>query len=321
MNYIPIRSLFLIFTTQPMQDIILWFTEQMDTLKAGKIISFEILNPDLGEGYAGTKVIIEGETYIYRSYKSWIDLAELLMCKMLTPEKSTYPLVKLLFEKLETQSSFHTETQRVKEEKYGINSHFSQINKMEEPAFIYYYSQALQNVKLRQRTRVLNLGINTGDEFQIIKNTLDTDTYENISLVGIDHSKTAIAYAITLFPENNIRFYAHDINDLDSLNLGRFDLLVSIGTLQSPSINFKPFFMSLVQNYLEKDAAIILGFPNSRWIGGEMIYGAKAPNYAMSEMSLLFNDVIFCKKYLQQHKYRVTLTGKQYIFLTATKIL
>ncbi len=79
--------------------------------------------------------------------------------------------------------------------------------------------------------------------------------------------------------------------------------------------------MSLVQHYLEKDAAIILGFPNSRWIGGEMIYGAKAPNYAMSEMSLLFNDVMFCKKYLQQKKFRVTLTGKQYIFLTATKII
>ena len=191
---------------------------------------------------------------------------------------------------------------------------------MEEPAFLYYYNQALQNVKITQRTSVLNLGINTGDEFSVIKNSLDTKTYANINFVGIDHSQTAISYAKSCFPEDNVTFHTHDINDLDSLNLGRFDLLVSIGTLQSPSINFKPFFMSLVQNYLEKDAAIILGFPNSRWIGGEMIYGAKAPNYAMSEMSLLFNDVIFCKKYLQQHKYRVTLTGKQYIFLTATKI-
>jgi hypothetical protein len=78
--------------------------------------------------------------------------------------------------------------------------------------------------------------------------------------------------------------------------------------------------MDLVQNYLEKDSAIILGFPNSRWIAGEMVYGAKAPNYAMSEMSLLFNDVMFCKKYLQQKKYRVTITGKHYLFLTATKI-
>jgi len=296
-------------------------TVQVNECEVGKCISFEILDPDLGEGYAGEKKVIEGTTYLYRGYKSWIDLAELLMCKMLTPEKSTYPLVRLTFKKLETQSSFHIESQSSKEEKYGIDSHFSQINKMEEPAFLYYYSQALQNAKLNQRTRVLNLGINTGDEFSVIKNSLDTDKYEGMTLVGIDHSKTAIAYAENSFPEANVMLYAHDINDLDHLNLGRFDLLISIGTLQSPSINFKPFFMSLVQNYLEKDAAIILGFPNSRWVGGEMIYGAKAPNYAMSEMSLLFNDVIFCKKYLQQHKYRVTLTGKQYIFLTATKIL
>ena len=191
---------------------------------------------------------------------------------------------------------------------------------MEEPAFFYYYTQALHNVQIENRTQILNLGINTGDEFSVIKNSLDSNTYENMDLVGIDHSKTAIAYAKRKFPEENVTFHAHDINELDTLDLGRFDLLISIGTLQSPSINFKPFFMSLVQNYLEKNAAIILGFPNSRWVGGEMIYGAKAPNYTMSEMSLLFNDVIFCKKYLQQHKYRVTLTGKQYIFLTATKI-
>jgi len=310
----------LTITTQAMQDLMRWFSTQTSELEAGECINFEVLDPDLGEGYAGERLDIEGETYIYRGYKSWTDLAELFMCKMMTPEKSTYPLVKLTFKRLETQSSFHIEPQSSKEEKYGVDSHFSQINKMEEPAFLYYYSQALQNTKLSRRRSVLNLGINTGDEFTVIKNSLDTETYKKINLVGIDHSKTAIACAAASFPEENVTFYTHDINDLDSLNLGRFDLLISIGTLQSPSINFKPFFMSLVQNYLEKDAAIILGFPNSRWIGGEMIYGAKAPNYAMSEMSLLFNDIIFCKKYLQQHKYRVTLTGKQYIFLTATKI-
>lgn len=78
--------------------------------------------------------------------------------------------------------------------------------------------------------------------------------------------------------------------------------------------------MSLVQNYLEDKGSVILGFPNCRWIDGEMIYGAKAPNYVYSELSILFNDVIFCKKYLQQKKYRVTITGKDYIFLTATSI-
>lgn len=311
----------MIFTTQSMQDIIKLLSPKIKDCEAGKNISFEILDPDLGEGYAGEIVEIEGESYIYRGYKSWTDLAELLMCKMMTPKKSTYPLVQLHFKKLEAQRSFHIESTNSKEEKYGVDSHFSQIHKMEEPAFLYYYTQALHNARLTQRRSILNLGINTGDEFSVIKNTLDTHTYEKMKLVGVDHSKSAIRYAKSCFPEENMTFYAHDINDLEHLNLGQFDLLISIGTLQSPSINFKPFFMSLVQNYLEKDAAIILGFPNSRWIGGEMIYGAKAPNYAMSEMSLLFNDVIFCKKYLQQKKYRVTLTGKQYIFLTATKII
>ncbi len=304
-----------------MQDIITTLSVKAKMCEAAETFSFETVDPDLGEGYAGEILEIEGESYIYRGYKSWTDLAELLICKMMTPKKTTYPLVKLTFKKLETQSSFHSDSSSSKEEKYGVDSHFSQIQKMEEPAFLYYYTQALQNAKLNQRRSILNLGINTGDEFGVIKKSLDTNTYEKMKLVGVDHSKSAINYAESCFPEENVTFYTHDINDLERLNLGKFDLLLSIGTLQSPSINFKPFFMSLVQNYLEKDAAIILGFPNSRWIGGEMIYGAKAPNYAMSEMSLLFNDVIFCKKYLQQKKFRVTLTGKQYIFLTATKII
>ena len=307
------------FTHHTMQEILPLLQE---SLRENSSVSFEILNPDLGEGYAGNLITIEDKTYIYRGYKAWTDLAELLMCRMYTPKESSYPLVTLHFQKLETQSSFHLDTQSPKEEKYGTESHFFEINKMEEPAFLYYYQQALSNVKIEERTRILNLGINRGDEFEVIKNRLDTKKYQNIELVGIDHSKTAIAYAQTQFQEKNVKFYTEDINHINILNLGKFDLLISIGTLQSPSINFKPFFMSLVQDYLIKEnSAIILGFPNSRWVGGEMVYGAKAPNYVMSEMSLLFNDVIFCKKYLQQKKYRVTITGKQYLFLTATKIL
>ncbi len=306
------------FTHQTIQEILPLLQNR---LKTDASVFFEVLNPDLGEGYAGNLIQIEDKSYIYRGYKAWTDLAELLMCKMLTPKESSYPFVTLCFQKLETQSSFHLDTQSPKEEKYGAESHFFQIHKMEEPAFLYYYDQALTNVNIEKRTRILNLGINRGDEFEVIKNRLDTNKYLNMEFVGIDYSKGAIAYANTLFTKDNVQFYTEDINNLDSLNLGKFDLLISIGTLQSSSINFKPFFMSLVQNYLEKNGAIILGFPNSRWIGGEMIYGAKAPNYAMSEMSLLYNDVIFCKKYLQQHKYRVTLTGKQYLFLTATKIV
>ena len=302
------------FNTQTIQEILPILQNKLQTEET---ITFSVFNPDLADAYAGNIISIEEHTYIYRSYKAWTDLAELLKCKMLTPKEARYPLVTLTFQKLK-EDSFHNDAKAL--EKYGTDSTFARIHKMEEPAFFYYYNQALDNIKIENKTRILNLGINRADEFEVIKNKLDTKKYENIELVGIDHSKSAIGEAKRLFPENNCHFYAEDINDIDRLKLGQFDLLISIGTLQSPSINFKPFFMKLVQAYLSTDAAIILGFPNSRWVGGELLYGAKVPNYAMSELGHLFSDVIFCKKYLQQKKYRVTLTGKQYIFLTATKI-
>ena len=302
------------FTLESMQ-IILPILQHY--LASKEQISFNVLNPDIYDGYAGSLLKIDNISYRYRSYRAWMDLAELLKCKMLTPYPLNEHLVKLTFKKLSSKS-FHSDTKA--EEKYGIHSHFSQIHKMEEPAFFHYYNQALHNANVKNKKSILNLGINRGDEFQVIKEQLDTKKYQNMNFVGIDHSKSAIAYAEKLFPEKNVTFYAEDINNLDSLKLGRFDLLISIGTLQSPSINFKPFFMKLVQEHLAKDASIILGFPNSRWQGGEILYGAKAPNYAMPEMSLVLNDIIFCKKYLQQKQYRVTVTGKYYLFLTATKI-
>ena len=304
----------MIFTTETMQEIIPLLQQ---ALLKNNVTIFQVLHPDKLEGYAGTKVCIDKITYIYRSLKSWIDLAELLHCKMSVPKEVGH-ILQITYTKL-SKDSFHSD--RKETEKYGIDSTFAQIHKMEEPSFLYYYIQALQNVKVAKRIEILNLGVNRGDEFEVIKNLLNIKEYERLSLTGIDHSQTAIDYATQLFEKDKYTFYAHDINEIDTLELEQFDLLISIGTLQSPSIDFKPFFMKLVQHYLKKDSAIILGFPNSRWIGGEMVYGAKAPNYAMSEMSLVLNDVMFCKKYLQQKKYRVTVTGKHYLFLTATKMV
>ncbi|SFV57151.1 hypothetical protein MNB_SM-4-929 [hydrothermal vent metagenome] len=174
-------------------------------------------------------------------------------------------------------------------------------------------------MKLDTRIRILNLGVNSGDEFEAIISL--SKNISNLELVGIDYCPSAINTAKDMFKEyTNISFYTHDINNLESLNLGKFDLIISIGTLQSSNLEFNPLLMSIVQNQLRKDGAMILGFPNCRWIDGEMIYGARVKNYAFSEMGLLYKDVIFSKKYLQQKKYRVTITGKDYIFLTATSI-
>lgn len=315
-------SLMYKFSTQTLLEIFEVLQDKINTLQAKQIVEFEVINPDcFCSTYAGTRVQIENQEYIYRGYKAWIDFAELLQCKMLTPLVSTCQpsnFVTIRFQKLNLEDSFHKSLE-IHEQKYGANSLFSQIHKNEEPAFVLHYQRALKNVTINKRLRVLNLGINSGDEFEVIQKY--ATNFKNMELIGIDYSDSAIEEARQKFSAcGNIKFIVHNINDLKSLNLGTFDLIISIGTLQSSNLEFNPLFMNIVQNYLSKDGAMILGFPNCRWMDGEMIYGAKAKHYPFSEMSNLYKDAIFCKKYLQQKKFRVTLTGKEYVFLTATSI-
>lgn len=305
------------FTIQNMQEILKYLKEIK--LNENEIIQIEVLNPDLVDNaYAGKRVSFNGVDYLYRSFKAWNDLAEILFCKLMIPELQNKNTIKLTFKKLNTNESFHNQKD-LENEKYGTKSDFSLINKSEEPSFIHSFTQALTNAKVQNRKNILNLGVNRADEFEVIQNMLNNDEFMDLNLVGVDFCPSAIEHAKKRFPKN-AEFHVHDINKLDELNLTKADLLISIGTLQSSSLNFKLLFSSLIQNYLSKDSAIILGFPNCRWINGEMIFGAMAKNYSYSEMSVLHKDIYFCKKYLQQKKYRVTITGKNYIFLTATKI-
>ena len=289
-----------------------------DKLESHSELQFEVLNPDLYSGsYAGREVSLNGKTYLYRSLRSWLDLATGLNCRMLTPSIASDETILLRFQKLESHS-FHQENPEDKSEKYGSSSGFAEINKNEEPAFLAAYTHALSIADIKNKTKVLNLGVNRGDEFALIQELLDKETFENIEFVGIDHSVTAIEKAKKRFATPNMHFQSHDINRLDELNLGKFDLIITIGTLQSPGINYKPFLMDLIKNYLSDDGAIVLGFPNSRWIDGEMVYGAKMRNFRESDLSLLLSDIDYAKRYLQQKKFTVRISGKEYIFLTAT---
>ena len=272
-------------------------------VQGGETIEAELLDSDLD----------------YFGYKTFVDLAQLFYMKLLTPLKKDATTI-LRFQKLSPKSSFHN-SDDASSEKYGVESAFFAIDKTKEFSFLYHYQKALEFVDVKSKKRVLNLGINRGDEFGVIKEMLECDAFNNIEFVGIDYSASAIEYAKEAFSsDKNVEFFCHDINKLEELKLGKFDLIISIGTLQSSNIEFNATFMSLYQNYLADGGAIVLGFPNCRWIDGEMIYGAKAPNYPFSELSLVLKDIHFCKKYLQQKKYRAVITGKDYLFLSGRKI-
>lgn len=304
------------FVNESMFEIIFYLEEE---LKIKNQILLEVLNPNIEKNiYLGEKYIFENKEYIYRSFKTWTDLAELFFCS-LNVESINENTMIIKFDKLDKFDSFHNDVNN-NNEKYGENSTFFRINKNEDASFLNSYVNALKNVKIEDKKEILNLGINKADEFEVIKKLINEDCFKTINFTGIDYSTSAIEYAKNRFPYKNFKFFVHDINNLKELKLKKADLIISIGTLQSSGLNFKLLFMDLIQNHLEDKGSIILGFPNCRWINGEVIYGAKAPNYSYSEQSILYKDVYFCKKYLQQKKYRVTLTGKNYLFLTATSI-
>ncbi len=294
--------------------------QELESLSCGEIYSFETLNPDvLDSSYDGVGYEINSKKYIYHSYKTWLDLAQTLFCKMLTPILIDEHIVEIRYKKLNLNISFHKD--KKSSEKYGVKSNFFNINKNENTSFLTHYIKALESVDISSRTNILNLGINKGDEFAIIKELLDEKGFNKLNFIGIDYSASAVEYSNKRFEKNsNVKCIEYDINKLDELNLEKANLLISIGTLQSTSLEFKPLFTKLMRENLSENSSVILGFPNCRWIDGEMIYGAMVPNYVYSELGVLVKDIHFCKKYLQQHKFRVTITGKDYIFLTATKL-
>lgn len=308
------------FTNESLLSIINILKKEISNLNEHDILEFEVINCDNYAGYYnGMKIKIKDTDFIYRELKSWCDLADIFYCKFLTPLKVDDNFITVRYQKLQKDQSFHCKNLNI-EEKYGNDSIFSKIDKNEDPAFLHYYLQALKNTNIDQRLKILNLGINDADEFEVIKTI--SNNFKNQTLIGIDYCKSAVEKAKERFKEDqNTTFYHCDINRLEHLNLGDFDLIISVGTFQSSSLNFKPLFMDIVQKYLKKEGAVILGFPNCRWIDGTPIFGARVKNYNFPEYSNLYNDVIFCKKYLQQKKYRVTVTGKNYIFLTATSII
>jgi len=303
------------FTNEPLLSIVPVLQER---LSRNGSVTFEAIDPDLFSGYYAGECVYIGETlFLYRSLRAWCELAELLSCRMLIPVKTDRSTIRITYEKLGDDSFHHDASDR---EKYGKDSLFFRIHKSEEPTFYHYFKEALEHTSIERREAILDLGINRGDEFGFIRSVLGETHFKACRFTGVDHSQSAIEEAKKRFPYENIRFLTEDINRLDKSLDERFDLLISIGTLQSPGIAFKPTLMHLVGRFLSYDSALILGFPNSRWQSGELRYGAKAAHYNFSEMGVVLEDIIFAKRYLQQKKFRVMITGKQYLFLTAVRI-
>jgi trans-aconitate methyltransferase len=267
---------------------------------------FAVLDPDRGAGKtAGERVEIDGVSHVHRPLRAWLDLAERLGLHLATPRREP-PLVVLRFSPLPPEAeALDVEPT----ERYGAGSTFARIHKLEDPRFVLDLREALARARLPANARVLDLGVNTGDELDLVYAAMP-----DAVITGVDHSASALAIAA-----RHPRFTAvcADLAAAVAGDLGgRFDLAISIATLQSPGIDDREVLRRVIQDHLTPTGAVILGIPNGRHVGGDISYGARMRNFAQPELGLLVKDVAFYRKYLQQHHRQVFVTGKHYVFVT-----
>lgn len=265
-------------------------------------------DPDLGRGrYAGEVVEQAGQSLVHRSFRTWVDLAERLGLRLLTPRALAPPMIELRFEPLDRAALLRPSAEDATE-RYGATSEFARVVKAEDPNFVLDLREALARVGAAGR--ILDLGVNTGDELGLLR----AFGYAGASIVGVDHSASALAVARSRFAD--VTLVEADLGSLPALGLGRFDLVISIGTLQSPGIDDREVLRRIVQDHLAPRGAVIIGLPNARYVDGELEHGTRMKNFRQPELGLLVKDVAFYRKYLQQHAMQVFVTGKYELLIT-----
>ncbi|MDC0711003.1 methyltransferase domain-containing protein [Stigmatella sp. ncwal1] len=283
-------------------------------------VSIEVPDPDLGRGhYPGEQVGPQGGL-LHRPLRSWCDLAEGLSCRLRTPRGLDDTHVLLTFEPLGAEAPWHAgsgeaERSESPQERYGAASDFARVRKFEDAGFLLPWLEAVKRLRLPPGARVLDLGVNRGDELAAFEWVAGA---QEVRFVGVDHSASALAEAREAFADARHAFVQADLNALPA-GLGRFDAVVSVGTLQSPGVDDRALLRRLVQEHLEPRASLVLGFPNSRFRDGEVVYGARVRNLREPDLSLLVKDLSFYRRYLHQHGFRTFLSGKYDLLLTAVR--
>src|SRR5262245_51345101 len=125
---------------------------QRELANAASTVELDVLDPDAGRGrYAGERV----DGLVHRPLRVWVDLAERLGLRLLTPRPLAPPLVRLVFERLDPSARLAADADDPTE-KYGTASTFARISKLEDPGFVLDIADALARCALPAGARILD---------------------------------------------------------------------------------------------------------------------------------------------------------------------
>lgn len=285
------------FTTEPLAEIL---PRLRHALAAAGRVSFEVPDPDLGLGLYAGELTPAGR---YRPLGCWVDLADLLGAHLLLPERVGGELVRLTLVQAQV---------RPIPDSYDALSEWQRIQKLEDPTTLHALIEALRRVDPPHGGRVLALGVNSGQELGALALAFPERAFD---IVGLDISASALALAARQFP--HATFTELDAMTLPRPELGQFDLVLSLSLLQSPSIRQDVLLKALVRHHLTPTGGLILGYPNARYRDGYLSYGARLRNFERPDLSLLCADVTEARRGLHKYGYKVFVTGKYEVLVTA----
>jgi SAM-dependent methyltransferase len=302
------------FSDEPLLEIVGFIMAELE--RGASSACIRVLDPDRGRGcYSGERIELEGRSHRHRPLRVWVDLADRMQLRLATPRVLEGGTIELRFEPLDERARWDAGGSANATEKYGSASGYARISKLEDPNLLIDMADALERVRLPDAPRILDLGVNRGDELALLL-ALRPEWATQARFVGIDHSASALAEARTRFARENVELIEADLNACEGLELGRFDLVLSLGTLHSPGVDDRSVMRSIVKRWLAPSGGVILGVPNCRYLDGEQLFGARTKNFRQPELGLLIKTVAHWKKYLQQHRRKVYVTGKHYVLVT-----
>ncbi|MCX4247961.1 class I SAM-dependent methyltransferase [Paraliomyxa miuraensis] len=305
-----------VLASEPLTSIIEHIRSRL--LEGAGVVRLRVLDPDRGAGrYAGEPVVVGERAHRHRPLRVWVDLADRMGLRLSTPRPDGEGLMRLELRPLDPTARWEPGDAVPVTEKYGAGSGYQRIDKAEDPGLVLDLADALERVGLGPGARVLDLGVNTGEELQLL-GTLWPELARSGCFVGVDHSASAIEVARSRFSDSTRHhFVCAELAALPELPLGEpFDLVIALGTLHSPGVDDRAVLRHVVQQRLRSNGSVILGVPNCRYVDGEQLHGARMKNFRQPELSLLVKGVAFWRRYLQQHRRKVYVTGKHTVLVT-----
>lgn len=297
-------------THEDLLDVGARIAEALATVPPGGSIWFTAPDPDRPGVYDGEPV--DGGRH--RSLAGWVHLAEHLGAALRTPRSVGGGRVVIGMRRLDPEASWQRRSAPSGDpEKYGAESGFSRVHKFEEAPFLYGFARAVAFVDPPPGARVLAVGCNRGDELAVLERLRP-----GLACHGVDHAASAIDDARRAHP--HMGFTVGDLALLDApplSTLGRFDLVMALNVLHSPSLDGKAILQRLVSEHLTPDGAVIVGLPNVRYVDHGLRYGAQVKGFSHPELSVMIRDAAYYRRYLARHRFRVMITGQHTVFVSA----